>query len=219
MRGNRLSSALSSIEPLEYLDVALDGRAMEAAICETAAVEPESSVGVPEEEVARRVRCAREQAVAEVEDRLRLETEQLQRATQETLAQRLRQFDAERASYFRSVEGELIQLAFAIARKIVQREAELDPTLLSGLVRIALDRMQTASAVRVRVAPIDADRWRGWGRSDIGDTRWNVVADETLDQGDCVVETELGTADFSFEAQLREVEESFTRLLAYRPAA
>ena len=38
-----------------------------------------------------------------------------------------------------------MQLALAIARKILQREAELDPTLLTALVRIALE----ADAVRI----------------------------------------------------------------------
>ena len=44
-------------------------------------------------------------------------------------------------------------------------------------------------------------------------------SDDALSPGDCIVETELGTANFGFEAQLRDVEESFAQLLAHRPDA
>jgi flagellar assembly protein FliH len=219
MRETRLSSSLSSIETLEYRDIGFDPDATEVGGSEPTPAEAVASVGVPEEEVARRLRCAREDAIVETEKRLRVEAEQTRREMQELLAQRLREFEVERATYFKRVEGEIVQLALAVARKIIQREADLDSTLLSGLVRIALDRMQVGPAVRVRVAPTEAERWRQLGRNETGEPRWEVVPDQSVDSADCIVETELGVANFSFEAQLRDVEESFTQLLAYRPAA
>jgi flagellar assembly protein FliH len=36
--------------------------------------------------------------------------------------------------------------------------------------------------------------------------------------GDCILETEMGSANFSIEAQLKEVEQGFFDLLAQRPA-
>jgi len=110
-------------------------------------------------------------------------------------------------------------LALAIARKILQRETELDPTLLSALVRIALDRMQCGTIVRIRVTTEDVELWRGLGDNHGSPSRWEVDPDETLSPGDCIVETELGKANFGFDAQLRDVEESFSQLLAHRPDA
>ena len=44
-----------------------------------------------------------------------------------------------------------------------------------------------------------------------------VVEDAEMKPTDCVLETELGSADFSIEAQLKEVEQGFCDLLALRP--
>ncbi len=55
-----------------------------------------------------------------------------------SLAAALAEFTLDRATYFQKVEGEVIQLALAIARKILHREAQLDPLLLAGIVRVAL---------------------------------------------------------------------------------
>ncbi|HEV2575622.1 MAG TPA: FliH/SctL family protein [Acidobacteriaceae bacterium] len=214
-----MSSGLISIQALEYREVGRYGNALAAAVPAPELIESEQNPGVSEEEVTRRVQSAREEAKAEAEERIRVERDRAREEAEERLAQRLREFELERSNYLRSVEREVVQLSLAIARKIIQREAEVDPTLLSGLVRIALDRMQCGTAVRVRVAPAEAERWRKLGRNDGSRAQWDVVADEQLQATDCIVETELGTANFSFEAQLRDVEESFAQLLAHRPAA
>src|SRR5581483_4331662 len=217
MKGMPLSSTLISVEALEYRDVSCGGKSLPGAMPKPEAVEPAQNTGVSEDEVARRVRSACEEAIAEGEERLRVERERMRQDAEERLAQRLREFDVERSNYLRSVEREVVQLALAIARKIIGREAEVDPTLLAGLVRIALDRMQCGPAVRVRVAPAEAERWRKSGKKEAGGTWWEVVEDEQLQATDCIVETESGKANFSFEAQLQDVEESFAQLLAHRP--
>lgn len=215
----RLSSASISIEPLEYRDVSCCGKLLPVAVPEQEVVSPVQHSGISEDEVARRVQSAREEAMAAAEERIWVERERAREEAEERLARRLREFEVERSNYVRSVEREVVQLALAIARKIIRREAEVDPTLLAGLVRIALDGMQCGPAVRVRVAPAEAERWKRLGKNEAGAAWWEVVEDEQLQPSDCIVETELGTANFSFEAQLHDVEESFAQLLAHRPAA
>jgi flagellar assembly protein FliH len=180
---------------------------------------PPVIIGVPEEEVDRRVQAAREAAVAEANQRVRIECERVRKSAEEEIGKALRELLDERAEYLRKVEGEVVQLALSIARKILQREAELDPTLLAALVRVALDRMQSGSVVRIRVAAENAELWRRCGDGKRGSDCWEIVADAALSPGDCIVETELGTANFGLEAQLRDVEESFTQLLAHRTDA
>lgn len=177
----------------------------------------EIAVGVTEEEVQRRVREARDAAVFEVEEQLRAELARERTEAELQLIRNLHQFARERTGYFNRVEGEVVQLALAIARKILQREAALDPTLLAALVRVALERMQGGRAVRVLVSPPELDRWRGLGKTEAGVSHWEAVADDALKLGECVVETELGRANFGFEAQLLEIEESFAALLAHKP--
>lgn len=218
MKEMRLSSMCTSVLPLEYQEAGGDPLALPLV---SSPAEAESSpsvvIGVPEDEVERRVQIARDSAIAEADQRMRVECERMNQIAQERVAEVLREFSAERAEYFRRVEGEIVQLALAIARKILQREAELDPTLLTALVRIALERMQCGSVVRIRVAAENADLWRRCGDANADSSRWEIAPDETLDSGECIVETELGTASFGFDAQLRDVEESFTQLLAHRP--
>ena len=45
-----------------------------------------------------------------------------------------------------------------------------------------------------------------------------MTEDAQLSDQDCVLETELGTANFGLDAQLKEVEQGFFDLLALRPA-
>jgi flagellar assembly protein FliH len=64
-----------------------------------------------------------------------------QRLEQErrAIAEAVQQFAKERRDYFRRVEADVVTLALAIARKLLHREAQIDPLLLSGIVRVALD--------------------------------------------------------------------------------
>lgn len=219
MKGMRLSSTCSAVLPLEYQEAGGSAFALLPVSSSSAVTEevPPIVMGVPEDEVERRIQIARDAVAAEADRRVRIECERANQSAQEKIARVLREFADERAEYFRRAEGEVVQLALAIARKILQREADLDPTLLAALVRIALDRMQGGSAVRIRVAADDADLWRRFDGGNGISERWEVISDETLNSGDCIVETDLGTANFGFEAQLRDVEENFRQLLAHRP--
>src|SRR6185437_1581691 len=73
--------------------------------------------------------------------------------------------------------------------------------------------------VRIRVATENVEHWRTCGDGNGGSPRWEISSDDALGPGDCIVETELGSANTGLEAQLRDVEESFTQLLAHRPGA
>jgi flagellar assembly protein FliH len=73
------------------------------------------------------------------------------------------------------------------------------------------------TTVQVRVAPIVAAKWRAYFA---GAPQWalvTVVEDAQLEAGDCVLETELGSANFSLGAQLKEVEQGFFDILAQAP--
>lgn len=163
------------------------------------------------EQMRREIERAREVSAVEVEARVAREVEAEREAMTRQVAVALKRLEEERRRYFAGVEQEVVRLALGIARKILQREAELDPTLLAALVRIALERMETGSGVRVRVSPREVERWRS-----MADATWDVVEDAMLAPGDCVVETAMGKANFGFEAQLADVEETLQRLMSQR---
>src|SRR5438874_11142058 len=75
-------------------------------------------------------------------------------AQNETVAERdkirgaIEKFKDERAVYFSHIETDVVHLALAIARKILHREAQIDPLLLTGMVHVALEKLDTGSRVR-----------------------------------------------------------------------
>jgi flagellar assembly protein FliH len=135
-----------------------------------------------------------------------------------SLAAALAQFTRDRAAYFQKVEGEVVQLALSIARKILHREAQLDPLLLAGIVRVALEKIDGASGVVLRIHPQDAADWRRYLTMHLEPAHLpQIVEDQAQPPDGCVLETSMGTAIVGLELQLKEIEQGFMDLLAARP--
>jgi flagellar assembly protein FliH len=126
-------------------------------------------------------------------------------------------FKAERKSYFSRVESEVVQLALAIASKVLHREAQVDPMLVAALVRVAVDKLHDGSSVSVRVSPAQAEKWTTYLANPLNGSSIAVIEDTHLGPDDCILETDLGSANFSIDAQMKEIEQGFFDLLAQRP--
>ena len=150
------------------------------------------------------------QGVADFEKKLALE--------KQTLVQTIREFARERDTYFQRVEAEAVGLAIAIARKILHREAQVDPLLLAGVVRVGLDNVAAGTSVRLKVHPSQVQIWKDFFlRQHDLQSPPELVGDPALESGRCLLETELGSTDVTLEAQLKEIEKGFFDLLAQRP--
>lgn len=125
------------------------------------------------------------------------------------------EFREERARYFSEVEAEVVKLALAIAARVLHRETKLDPLLLTAAVRVALEKVAEQSDVVVRVP---AEVAPGWCEA-LGERLGvQLVGDETLQAGECRLETKVGRVDLGVSAQLAEIERGFFDLLQKRPA-
>jgi flagellar assembly protein FliH len=160
---------------------------------------------------------ARSEAAAETEKRL--EKEFAARSAEEAVKIRLalELFQEDRKGYFSRVESEVVHLALAISAKVLHREAQVDPLLVAALVRVAVDKLHAGSSVSVRVSPERAEKWREYLANPLNGSTIAIVEDTNLYPDDCILETELGSANFSIDAQLKEVEQGFFDLLAQRP--
>jgi flagellar assembly protein FliH len=176
-----------------------------------------AEVELSEEEFAERIRRERSDATLHAEERLRQEYELKLLANRETIAAAITGFEQQRTEYYARAEAEILHLALAIAAKILHRESQVDPMLVATLVRMAVDKMREGSSVIVRVSPERAAKWREYfaGHSKI--SRVEVAEDAKLTDLDCLLETDLGVANFGLETQLKEVEQGFFDLLALRP--
>lgn len=117
---------------------------------------------------------------------------------------------ASRDTYLAQVEKEVVRLALCIAERILHRESQLDPLLLSGAVRMALGQLADSTEVRLRVPAEHRELWTEMVRLMPGlPVRPQVVSDPELQGSAVVLESSLGTADLSVRAQLEEIERGF----------
>jgi len=174
---------------------------------------------ISEVELEARIRQERSDAVMQVEQQLRDEYEQKLQIARKKVATALEEFQAQRTDYFSRVEAEVVQLALSIAAKILRREAQVDPMLIAALVKMAVEKMSESSSVSVRVRPGAGTDWKPCFAGSPVLSRVEVIEDAQVEDGDCILETELGRAHFGLEAQLKEVERGFFDLLALRPVA
>ena len=166
----------------------------------------------------RSIRQERAEAASLAEQKLRQEYEQKLIQARAPIAATVKEFTQQRDDYFARVESEVVQLSLSIAAKILHREAQVDPMLVATLVRIAVEKMREESSVTVRVGAGRGSAWQQYFAGFPNLSRVEVVEDPQLNDQDCVLETELGSANFGLDTQLKEVEQGFFDLLALRPA-
>ncbi|MGB8775088.1 MAG: FliH/SctL family protein, partial [Terriglobales bacterium] len=113
------------------------------------------------EERSRRQQAeAFEQGRQSAQQQLRSEFDAALAKNRGQMGEALRAFALERQNYYRRIEGEVVQLALAVARKILHREAQLDPNVLAGIVRVTLEKLDTGTKVNLHVHPQQAADWR-----------------------------------------------------------
>lgn len=109
------------------------------------------------------------------------------------------------------VEEEVVHLALTVAKKLVQREISIDPTIIQTLVRVALERVSEKTAVTIRLCPSDYEYMTN-NHSDLARNEGREVrfeSDSTLAQGDCMIQSETGDIDARIAEEFNEVESAF----------
>jgi flagellar assembly protein FliH len=161
-----------------------------------------------------------EQGARECETKLRAENDVALANERKRVTEALEGFGRECKTYFERAESEVVQLALAIARKLLHREAQIDPLFLTGIVRVALEKVAATSSVKLRVSENDVFKWRQIAAALKGvQPQPEVVGDPALPNGRCIMETDVGSTQISLDTQFREVERGLLDLLALRPAS
>jgi flagellar assembly protein FliH len=114
-------------------------------------------------------------------------------------------------------EASMVQLALAIAKRILKRELGTDPEAILGLVRTGFDRVNARETHQLRLSPGDAQIVLD-NRADLGlPVGIEVVGDPALAPGSVLFETARGELDVSAQTQLQEIERGFADLAVRRP--
>ena len=118
-----------------------------------------------------------------------------------------------RIETYHHIEKEVVELALAIARKVVCREIEMDREVVVCVARKALARIEDPGNIKIKMSPADLQfinetRYR---LSDLIGSIENVSleGEESIQSGGCIIETDLGEIDARIENQIQAVEETF----------
>jgi len=193
--------------PFHYADVQLAGGGAGASDAQ------------PAEERNRQIQAeAFERGREAAQQQLRASLEAATIQAREQMRHALEDFARERSSYYRRIEGEVVQLALAIARKILHREVQLDSHTLAGIVRVTLEKLDAGTSVDLHVHPREATDWRHYFACQMeGVPVPEVHEDPAVPAGECRIETSLGSAVVGLDSQLKEIETGLLDLLAERP--
>ncbi|MGA2980717.1 MAG: FliH/SctL family protein [Terriglobales bacterium] len=180
-----------------------------------------SDAGQPGEGQSRRQHTeAFEQGRQSAQQQLRSELDAALAKQRAEIGRALHEFALERQNYYRRIEGEVVELALAIARKILHREVQIDPHALAGIVRVTLEKLDTGTKVILRVHAKEATDWRHYFACQLEDVPApDVHEDPAIPPGECHIETSLGSTEVGLESQLKEIETGLLDLLAERPGA
>jgi flagellar assembly protein FliH len=104
-----------------------------------------------------------------------------------------------------------VQVACAMAERILRRELKDDVAVPQQLVREALELAAGTGRVTIKLSPTDFDHIRehvgqlAQALSNISET--DIVADASVSQGGCLVATRFGQIDQRIETQLQRIAE------------
>lgn len=118
---------------------------------------------------------------------------------------------------FAAAERQVVELALAVASKVLAREVAENPTVILPIVKAALEKVQDQEQITIRVNPecyelvlaARPELQAGLARA----ASVAVVADGALKDGDCIVETPYGTVDARIDTQLELVKAAVKDLL------
>ena len=114
---------------------------------------------------------------------------------------------------YQQIETEVVELALAIARKVICREVSMDKETVVCVAREALAKVEDPGKIKIKMNPADL-RFINETKYQLanlidGVNSVTIEAEENIQSGGCVIETDLGEIDARIEKQLQAVEESF----------
>ena len=125
-------------------------------------------------------------------------------ATLRRLAQTVEELAGLRTELIQKTERQVVELALAIAGRVLRREVSLDRELLVTMARIALERLGENTSATIRLNPDDY-AFIG-AKAQVGDSSLvRVIADPLVNSGGCLVQSDFGLIDAGMDAQLGEM--------------
>jgi flagellar assembly protein FliH len=121
------------------------------------------------------------------------------------LGETLNELAGLREQILRQSERQLVELALALARRIVRREVARDDEFLMALARVAVDRLGENSAATIHLHPDDYARTPARHVEEWSASHVKLMPDASIPRGGCRVESPFGFVDAGIDAQFQEL--------------
>jgi flagellar assembly protein FliH len=131
----------------------------------------------------------------------------------DSLRQVLGELENIRQEIYQEIEKEVTQLALSIARKIICHEVKTAPETITCIARQALSSVDNPRKIKIKLNPDDLhfieDTQDQLSRYLDNADKIRFEAEESIQSGGCLIETDRGDIDARIEKQLQAIEESF----------
>ncbi|VEB44079.1 flagellar assembly protein H [Chromobacterium violaceum] len=112
-------------------------------------------------------------------------------------------FSGELARLEQELARDVLQLAWALAQKLLQQKLERDEQALLPLLQAALAELpSTLANARLRVNPADLAVAREFLQQETPETAWQWVEDAQVRRGGCVIDASSVRLDMTLETRL-----------------
>lgn len=109
----------------------------------------------------------------------------------------------------KQAESDIVELALAMARKVIHREASLDPDIVVTQVREIIATIIEAGVIRVLVHPGEVEYLQtfrpSFAGADGNAVQLNIDGDETIQPGGCIIESSQYFINATIEKQLEAI--------------
>ena len=148
-------------------------------------------------------------ALADMQQTMQLSLEKAQHLIQTA--------EQEVAKMFLDAERQIVEIALAIASKILAREIADNPTTILPILKEALGKVSDQEQITIRVNPEDYEMVL-MAKRDLQlmlkrDNTITITADHTVAVGGCTIETALGTVDARLDTKLELVHKALEEVL------
>ncbi len=129
------------------------------------------------------------------------------------LRAKIADFVSAKKEVFEYIAPDILEISVDIARKIIKKEVEQDPQIiLDSIVEVMRTISKEESRITVKVNPLQADLVKTELPEYISsmgvDAKITVIADDTIEEGGCILNTNNGIVDASLDTQLDIIREA-----------
>lgn len=116
-----------------------------------------------------------------------------------------RQLQSEKCNIWQKSETEIIKLVLAIAQKVVGYEVANNNHLIEKVVAEAILQVGKHKVVSIRLNPADVAKLKDAKITTESDSTFEIIADQKISPGGCIVETDFGCIDAQLETRMNEI--------------